>query len=306
MNSETKSFDIDSFPVGAPRASQVRVMAFVLACAMPLVLAWSSIRVLTALIWSDETFSQIPIIPLVSAFLVWSERKRFLANACYSWLLGTAFIVPGLLIVGAARLNLLESDPHNQACLLVAGVVLTWIGAFALFFGARAFRDALFPLLFLVFMIPIPEPLLSKTIYLLQAGSAAVAEWFFRLADVPYLRRGFVFFLPKIAIRVAEECSGIRSSLALLITTVLAAYLFLKTAWKRLLLCALVIPLAIFKNGLRIMTLSTLAIYVDPGFLYGKLHHRGGIVFFMIALVPMILLLLFLQKSERPHPAGGS
>jgi hypothetical protein len=51
------------------------------------------------------------------------------------------------------------------------------------------------------------------------------------------------------------------------------------------------------------MTLSALSIYVNPGFLYGNLHRRGGIVFFMIVLAPMALLLIWLQKGERPLSA---
>ncbi len=149
--------------------------------------------------------------------------------------------------------------------------------------------------------MPIPEPLSSNVVFLLQKGSAAAAETFFRLGGVPYLRQpDFVFALPGVIIRVAEECSGIRSTLALLVTTVLTGYLFLKTTWKRWLLCMVVVPVAIIKNGLRIMMLSTLAIYVDPSFLTGNLHHHGGVVFFILALLPMGLLLFWLERSEVP------
>jgi exosortase/archaeosortase family protein len=54
----------------------------------------------------------------------------------------------------------------------------------------------------------------------------------------------------------------------------------------------------ILKNGIRIATLTLLAMYVDPGFLYGRLHHQGGIVFFLIGLVLLLPVLLFLQRSE--------
>ena len=188
--------------------------------------------------------------------------------------------------------------------LLMLAAFLVWLGSFALFFGVRAFRAACFPLFFLLFMVPIPEPALSKIIYFLQAGSSDMVEVFFRIAGVPYLRQGFIFELPGVAIRVAEECSGIRSSLALLITTVLASHFFLRTNWKRMLLCAVVVPIVIFKNGLRIATLSILAIYVNPGFLYGRLHHQGGFVFFVIALLPMALVLRLLQKGENPSVAA--
>ena len=178
-------------------------------------------------------------------------------------------------------------------------------GCVCSFFRRRAFRAASFPLLFLLFAVPIPEPILSHLISFLQKGSANVAEVFLNLAGVPYLRRDLVFDLPGISIRVAEECSGIRSTLALLITTTLASYIFLKTGWRRMLLILVVVPMALIKNGLRIAGLTLLSIYVNPGFLTGNLHRRGGIVFFMIALVPMAVLLILLERGERPGSAGA-
>jgi exosortase len=292
------------------RVSNLRVLGFLLVCMLPFALAWNLMGSLFRLVLDNDTFSQIPLIPLVSIFLVYEHRKAIFPAISTSWNLGAALIAPGALLLGAARLNLLQLGSTNTLSLLIFATFLIWLGAFALFFGSHAFRAACFPLLFLLFMVPIPEPLLSKTIYFLQAGSSDMTEIFFGLARVPYHREGFVFDLPGIAIRVAEECSGIRSTLALLITTVLASYIFLKSSSRRLILCTAVIPTAIFKNGLRIATLSILSIYVNPGFLYGNLHRRGGIVFFVIALLPLALLLKLLQKSEnwipaRPADAGA-
>jgi len=303
MNSQNKSIEMTGVPVADARIGHIRLFGFLLVCALPLVLAWDSIRTVFTLVQENETFSQIPLIPVVSAFLVYLNRKAIFSRISFGWVSGAALIVPGMIFVGVARFNLWELRVTNQCSLLIFGIVVTWMGAFALFLGASAFRTACFPLLFLLFTVPIPEPALSKIIFLLQEGSADAAGWFFKLGGIPYYRRDFVFVLPGVAIRVAEECSGIRSSLALLITTALAGHLFLKSTWKKLLLCAVVIPLAVLKNGLRIMTLSTLAIYVNPSFLYGNLHRRGGIVFFTIALVPIIILLGLLQKSEKTSSA---
>lgn len=289
--------------------STLSVLGFLVVCMLPFVLAWNLMEPLVKLVLESDTFSQIPLIPLVSAFLVYMQRKTIFAEASFAWIFGAALIIPGVILLQVARLNLWHLNSTNPFSLLVLAIVLVWLGAFVLFFGARAFRAACFPLLFLLIMIPIPEPALSKIISFLQTASSNMTEAFFRLAGVPYHREGFVFELPGVAIQVAEECSGIHSTLALLTTTVLASYIFLKSSWRRLVLCAAVVPTAIFKNGLRIATLSILSVYVNPGFLYGKLHTRGGIVFFVIALTPMALLLKLLQKGENPAssaPAGAA
>lgn len=284
-------------------ASNLSALGFLLLCVLPFALAWNSIGPLVRLVLDSETFSQIPLIPFVSAFLIYMNRKTIFAEPSFGWILGVTLIIPGMILLQVARLNLWHLGSTNPFSLLVFAMVLIWLGAFALFFGVPAFRAACFPLLFLLLMVPIPEPALSKIIAFLQVESSNMTEIFFRLAGVPYLRQGFIFQLPGVAIQVAEECSGIHSTLALLTTTILASYIFLKNPWKRLILCSAVVPTAIFKNGLRIATLSILSIYVDPGFLYGKLHTRGGIVFFMIALLPMAFLLRLLQKGENPTSA---
>ena len=212
---------------------------------------------------------------------------------------GGALLLSGIIFVVVAQLGMRQFASTNRESLFVLGVVVVWMGAFILLFGTHAFRTARFQLLFLLFAMPIPEPILSQLISFLQKGSANVAEFFLNLSGVPYLRRDLVFDLPGVSIRVAEECSGIRSTLALLITTALASYIFLRTAWRRMLLIFVVVPMALIKNGLRIAGLTLLSIYVNPGFLTGNLHRRGGIVFFMIALVPMAALLIVLERGER-------
>ena len=133
----------------------------------------------------------------------------------------------------------------------------------------------------------------------MQAGSTEVTDILFALTGLPAFRTGFVFQLPGITIEVAKECSGIRSSLGLFITVVLAAHFFLKTNWTKGVLILSILPITILKNGIRILTLTLLAIYVDEGFLTGGfLHKSGGFLFFLPALGLIGILLYFLRKTE--------
>lgn len=267
---------------------------------LPLLLAPDLVRRVTELALHDDTYTHIPLIPLISLFLIYSDRRSIFSRVTYSWLTGVALVVPGLMAVVSARLNVWDLSRTNRLSLVVFGVVLAWIGAFTASMGSHASKAARFSLLFLLFMVPIPEPLLSKVILFLQTESAQVTAVLFGVFHVPFLQDGLIFSLPGTAIRVAEECSGIRSSLALLIMAVLASRFFLKTPWKQLLVCLFVVPLSIAKNGLRISVLSALAVYVNPEFLTGPIHHKfGGMLFFAAAFVPLALLLFFLQKTEH-------
>jgi exosortase len=177
-------------------------------------------------------------------------------------------------------------------------MVLIWIGGFTLSYGSRSLRAAVFPLLFLFFMAPIPGNALEKIILFLQKGSAEAAYGFFKAAGIPVAREGYVFHLMTTDIEVAKECSGIRSALSLIITGVLAANFFLRTGWARVLFVLSTIPITMLKNGFRIAALSLLGVYVDERILASDLHRRGGILFFVFALVLVWGEIVLLRKAE--------
>jgi exosortase/archaeosortase family protein len=77
--------------------------------------------------------------------------------------------------------------------------------------------------------------------------------------------------------------------------------MFLTSAWKKALLALAVIPLTIVKNGIRIVSLTLLAVHVNPSFLTGQLHHEGGILFFLLALALLSPLFRLLQRSEPDY-----
>ncbi len=275
-----------------------RNLWFLLFWALSLVPFYLPLSGLVSLSFHDERYSHVVLIPLISVSLVWLERRIIFLEPRYCLGVGTPLLLLGtvLYFIGKARSATLGLN--DSLCLMVFGMVLVWIAGFVLCYGTRAVHAAMFPLSFLVLMIPIPTIVLDNTVLALQKGSAQMTYALFKLLGVPVFWQGFKFSLPGVEIEIAKECSGIRSSLALFITGVLAAHVFLRSSWRRLLLSLSMIPLAIFKNAVRIVTLSSLGVYVDRSFLYGKLHHEGGLLFAIIALAIFVPLLFALQKSE--------
>ena len=244
-----------------------------------------------------EYYSHIVLIPLVTCYLIYQERKGIFGTPapCYG--------PGGILVVGGIALYLLgvsvagRLSENDLVALWVFSALILWIGGFILLYGWEAFRKNSFPFLFLIFTVPIPEAIMENVIYALQVASTEVSNVLFALSGVPYTRDGFVFHLPQVSVEVAEACSGIRSSLALFITSIVAGHLFLDKFWKKSALAVFVFPLTVFKNALRIITLSLLGAYVDPSFLgRGFLHTSGGFVFFIPALALLGLALWALRK----------
>ena len=119
-----------------------------------------------------------------------------------------------------------------------------------------------------------------------------------QVVRVEVAQDALILSIPGVTIEVARECSSIRSSLMLVVATMVIAQLLLRSPWRKALLVALAVPLSVAKNGLRIFTIAMLGTRVDRGFLNGRLHHQGGIVFFAIALVLVFLLLWLLRRTE--------
>ena len=159
-------------------------------------------------------------------------------------------------------------------------------------------RAAAFPLAYLIFMVPMPDAMADALETASKYASAEVANVLFHLSGTPFLRAGLIFQLPNITIEVAQECSGIRSSWVLLMTSILAANLFLKTRWRRFALVAFVIPLAILRNGFRILVIGLLCVNVGPQMIHSLIHRRGGPLFFMLSLIPFFLVLWWLRKGD--------
>jgi exosortase len=278
-----------------------RHVAFAMFVAVSILVSWKTSSALVAYSLSRESSSHIILIPFVSLFLLYGERARIFASPRTSAGPAIGLICVGTTIHFFAIWRLYTQDGNGLLPAATLSLILIWLGGFLFFYGTQAARTAAFPLLFLFLMVPLPDGILHRVVYLLQKGSTELSYLLFRAAGVPVLKQGFLLYLPGVTIEVAEECSGIRSSVALFITCLLAAHLFLRTTWRQVFFALLSIPLAIIKNGIRIATLSLLSIYVDPSFLTGRLHREGGFVFFLLILAILVPILRVLQKSQgRP------
>jgi exosortase len=274
---------------------------FLLSWIVVLLAFWEPVQEAFSLSLQNELYSHLVLIPLVSVALIYFRREAIFHDFRR---------VPGLvipLLVLAATFYWLAwpwSQPgarSGQLLVPILAIVVLWASAFLVFNGPKASVAALFPLCFLVLMVPIPTPLLEHVVVMLQKSSADVAFVLFKVLGVPVLRHGFQFSLPGLEIEVAQECSGIRSAVALLIAGMLTAHLLLQTTWKQILFTLLTIPVAVFKNGVRIVILSYLGLYVDRRILDGPLHHQGGAVFALLGLAMLLPFLVLLRRSESPR-----
>jgi exosortase len=276
-----------------------RNILFFFLSALTLVIFYTPLREVLHLAFYERFYAHMILVPFVSAYFIFLKRRQIVLQAGYSFKAGIILLIIGILLFGVGETNDLGLSPSSHLSLSVLSALIFWIGGFVLIYGVKAFSIAAFPLLFLLFMVPIPVKALQTIIYLLTCGSAEAAYGFFKLTGVPVLREGFTFHLPQLTIEVAEQCSGINSSVALFVSMIVAAQLFLRTGWKKVVLVLSIFPITILKNGMRIVTLTLLGAYVDPRILSSDLHRKGGIPFFIIALAMLAPILWILRRSEK-------
>ena len=249
--------------------------------------------------------SYILLVPVIAVYLM-RPRLRTTPVSPERSIAGTTLF----LVAACSALALLwshgifgwpggENDQLTAAAFAYVSLVVA--GGF-FFVGSRWMSAMAFPIAFLYFLVPLPEAAVTFLENASQAASAEAADLFFSVSAMPVLRDGYIFQMPGITIRVAQECSGIHSSLVLFIASLLCAQLFLKSPWRRALLILFIFPLGIVRNGFRIFVIGWLCTHVGPHMIHHPIHHRGGPVFFVLSLIPLFFILRWLWRGEMEHP----
>lgn len=247
--------------------------------------------------WGEKLHSHIVLIPLIVGYLIHGKWGS-VVGAGSRWAVGPAlvFFVASAAVYVGGRVAALSPNDHHSAS--AAAIVLALVGGGFLSFGTTGMRALAFPFGFLVFLIPLPDAVAHGMENYLVLASAEATYILFELTGTPYFRTGSIFQLPGITIEVARECSGIRSTWVLFITSVLASHLLLETPWRRVVLVLFIIPLGIVRNGFRILTISLLCVHIGPHMIDSPIHHRGGPIFFGLSLIPLFALLWWLRRGE--------
>jgi exosortase len=242
--------------------------------------------------WKDPDNGHGFLVPCFVACILWQERSRWgrISLRPNDWGLVTMLGAIGLLMVGSLGADLFVS--RYSLLVLLAGMVLYLAGWGAL-------RALAFPLGFLSFMIPLPTMVYDQVTLPLQFLASRLAVHFLQMLQVPSLREGNLIFLPNSTLEVVEACSGIRSLMSLLALAVAYGYWMRERSWMRIALAAIIAPIAILTNGLRIAGAGVLAYRVGPQTAEGFFHLFSGWVAFIGAVLFMLLAHRLLRGLAR-------
>ena len=260
-------------------------------CLLGFVALSGDLQVLATLALRDDRFTHILFIPIISALLILRNRATVFSRPAAS-------LLPAFAAIASALLSYIAANVAGDA------FRLSFAGLSAILFVLAGFlllirvESAAFPILVLFLAVPLPIPVVEVAVNVLQSASASLAAILFRILGIPVHHRDFALMLPGLTLEIAPECSGIRSTIAMLILSAVTGHIFLRKNVNRALLVLAAVPIAILKNALRIVLISVLGIYVSPAFLHGSLHRYSGLVLSPVGFFLVFVLLLFLRHVE--------
>lgn len=225
-------------------------------------------------VWSDnEVYSYGFFIPVVSLFMIWQKKNLLeLIHFKGSWS-GILMILLGIGVYFLGELSTLYIIMHYSCLIVIAGLVLA-------FTGWQGFRVIRIPILFLVFMIPLPVFFLSIISLQLQLLSSQIGGAIIKLMGLSVVVEGNIIDLGNMKLQVADACSGLHSLFPLMAMGFIAAYFFKGVFWKRTIIFLSAIPIAILANSFRIGLTAIMVKYWGESILDGFIHSLTG--FFVV------------------------
>jgi exosortase len=256
--------------------------------ALILVLYFSVVRDLVLDWVVDENYSHGFLIPLVSAYFIWRKRDVLPTIQRTSSWFGLLILVGGLLLFLVSYIAA-EFFTMRFSLLVVAGGLILYL------WGREYTRELLFPLLYLIFMIPLPYVLYYSLSFPLELLASRWTVLIVRLMGIPIIREGNILHLRDITLQVIDACSGLRSLISLTALAAAMAYVTQKTVSKGVILFLASVPVAIMANVLRLSATAVLATLYGEQVAHGFFHGFSGVIVFLFAVICLALIGGFLR-----------
>ena len=260
-----------------------------------LIVCYAPILYRMAVQWAnDENMGHGFFVPFVAGYIAWQRRDTLLSIPRKS----NGF---GLILVIWAAFQSLAATLGAELFTARLAFVIALFGTILYLGGTRWVKALLFPLILLLFMIPIPSIIYASLTLRLQTVASQLGEAMITLMGIPVLRVGNMLQLPSQTLDVAEACSGIRSLLSLAFLSLVYAYFTDNRVWMRWALLMATVPIAIGANAVRVAVTGMMS-EINTKLAQGAYHEAEGYIVFIVALVALVavhrLLVLVAQRYE--------
>lgn len=228
-------------------------------------------------------YSHGVLVPAITVGLVWLKRHRLREIPIRPSAWGYLLVVSSLLITVTLTWAGGTSVQGFTFPILIAGMVLVLL-------GKEFLRELVFPLGYMYFMINLPDFILTIMSFRLQMLSTIGATSILRALQFDVYRNGAVISLPHVDVTVAVACSGFKLLISLFALTFLFAYVMQARNWVKGLLIALMVPVSVILNSLRIAMVSTVGEFMGEESMQYFHDKIAGVIMIALALVTLYFL----------------
>lgn len=276
------------------RSKAAHLVLLLCASAALLSLYFPIIRGLAADWSSNDNYSHGFFIPLISAYMVYTMKGELqkLPARPNNW---------GILLLFAGLGQLYVASVGSEFFLQRTSLILVLLGAILYFWGTPVTRKVIVPVLYLLFMVPLPAIIWNKIAFPMQLFSSTITEHVVRLIGIPIFREGNVLNLAQTTLEVVDACSGLRSLTTMFALAAAFAWFSDYANWKKCLLFFSAAPVAIFANMIRLTATAGLASVYGEKVAQGFLHEFSGLFTFVFGLLLLIVINKILLREQQPN-----
>jgi len=263
-------------------------------------LYFSTFNSLATTFWSTDEQGHGPLILMISLFLTWVKRDSFVLDENQSRphnVFAYVIFILGLLVfIFSKLLELFVAE--------VLSYIIVIVGILALFIGFAGVKKLWFPLFFLIFMVPLPFPVVDMLTMPMKIAVSSFAEMILYNIGYPIARDGVILQIGFYKLLVADACAGLHTVFTLEAMGLLYLHLIKRDSFFRnVALAALIVPISFLANTIRVITLVLITYYLGDEVGQGFIHEFAGFVLFGVALVFIILVDTVIHFFERKYRA---
>lgn len=235
-------------------------------------------------LWANPEQAHGPVVLAVTGWLIYRQWPALLAAQTRTQPTAWGWLVLAVGLVGYAL------GRSQDILIFEVGSAIWMLAAVALLFvGPRGLRIVAFPLFFMLFMIPLPGPLVDSVTMPMKMAVSFVADQVLHALGYPIARTGVILQVGPYQLLVADACAGLHTLFSLEAMGLLYLNLVRHDSWFRnVALAILIVPISFIANVIRVMVLSLITYHWGDDAGQGFLHGFAGIVLFVSALLLIV------------------
>lgn len=242
--------------------------------------------------WTDPNYSHGFLIPLISLYLVYQKRIELSSTS-------VSPSISGVLLILIASLMYVFGQIAGELFTQRLSLIVILVGITLCFGGVQYWKLLWIPILYLIFMIPLPYIVYDSIAFPLKLLATKISTSILHLLKVPIYSEGNILYLPNTTLEVVDACSGIRSLMSIIALSVIISLYTQRTLIRCLILILLSIPIVVFCNILRVTITGLLAI-LNPKLATGFFHSFAGEAIFLLGVV-MVFLVGIMMRTEKEN-----